>query len=406
MKILTPGKFDKKFFLLLLIFIIIVTSKCSIEEFYFKKILIMSINISLNILMYFGFSIFFVIPEIIMRKAKIKKGENTNKNWNNNIIYIFNKPKKMILKGITVLILIFILYLVFLYASNIYFFIHEEKYPLVEDEGNRSFEIIYFLLLSLIIDKTHFYIHHYIPLIIMIFMGIIRFIINLIHINYEFVFPHDLLFLFLGVIIPLIESTLFFTIQKYMKYKYYSPFFIYFLMGAIFSILALIIYLIFMNVDCGEKDICLILSMETIVNIERFAVFVIYSLMHSLYFFIVIVAINIFSVFHYFLFISFERLIVAIFSFSEYTIFEQIILIVTFIIEIFAILVFIEIIILNFCGFNYNIKKNIMFRAEYEIGQLEKVNDNDDNSINDGNVFIEFQNLNNNNINDDQSTFF
>ena len=106
-----------------------------------------------------------------------------------------------------------------------------------------------------------------------------------------------------------------------------------------------------------------------------------------MYFFFTIVLINNFSVFHYFLFVSLERLIEAIFSFSDYVIFEQIIIIVTFFIEIFAMLVFLEIIILTFCGFNYNIKNNIIFRAENEIGRLKEEDDIDiddafDDSIN------------------------
>ena len=143
---------------------------------------------------------------------------------------------------------------------------NKEKAPLMNDEGISSFEIFYFLLLSLIIDKTEFYRHQYIPLLIMILMGIIRFIVNIKKINYEFIFPEDLFFLFFGLIIPLIESVLFFSTQKYMKYKFYSPFFIYFLIGIINSVLALIIYIIYMNADCGDNDICLILSKESIIE--------------------------------------------------------------------------------------------------------------------------------------------
>ena len=172
-------------------------------------------------------------------------------------------------------------------------------------------------------------------------------------------------------------------------------------MGITNSVLALIIYIIYMNADCGENNICLILSKESIIEQKAIVVLVIYSLINSFYFFIIIVVINTFSVFHYYLFGSFEKFILTMFSFSNYTIIEQFILIVTLIIEIFTVLIFIEIIILNFCGFNYNIKKNTIFRAENEIDQLEKDDDNDDISINEGNEYIEFQNTNNSSIYDD-----
>ena len=341
MKILYLGRLNKKIFLILFIFVVIVITTGLIEQFYLSTLTNYSINFSLKIIMFYGFDVFFFIPD------------------------------------------------------------NKEKAPLMNSEGICSFEIFYFPLLSLIIDKTEFYRHQYIPLLIMILMGIIRFIVNIKKINYEFIFPEDLFFLFLGLIIPLIDSVLFFSIQKYMKYKFYSPFFIYFLMGITNSVLALIIFIIYMNTDCGDNDICLILSKESIIEKKTSVVLVIYSLINSFYFFIVIVVINTFSVFHYYLFGSFEKLILTMFSFSNYTIIEQFILIVTFIIEIFTVLIFIEIIILNFCGFNYNIKKNIIFRAENEIDQLEKVDDNDDISINEGNEFIELQNTINSSVYDD-----
>ena len=53
------------------------------------------------------------------------------------------------------------------------------------------------------------------------------------------------------------------------------------------------------------------------------------------------------------------------------------ILIIPCLIEIFAISVFIEIIELNFCSLNINLKKNIIFRAGSEIISLNKTIDED-----------------------------
>ena len=38
-------------------------------------------------------------------------------------------------------------------------------------------------------------------------------------------------------------------------------------------------------------------------------------------------------------------------------------------------------IILNFCGLNFNIKNNIIFRAEDEINKLGKISDYDESAI-------------------------
>ena len=404
MKIFSLGNFDKKIFLLLIVYVIIVILIGSINHFYLINF---QINLSIQVLITFGFGVFFIIPEIIIGKSNKKKEEVSNINRNNNILYLFTKPKKKILKGITILIIIFILHLVFVYSSRIILDKGHEKLDLMDTEGYRSVYIIYFLLFSQIIDKTEFYRHHYIPLLITILMGLIRFIINLRHKNYEFIFPEDLLILLSGIGYSLGEPALFFAIQQSMKYRFYSPIFIHLLLGTINSFLAIIIYFIFMNADCGENDYCLILSKETKIEKITIVVLVIYSFIYSLYYFVVIVLIYNFSVFHWLLLLAFELLIQTLFSFSDYTILNQIILIVTYIIEIFAILVFIEIIILNFCGFNYNIRKNIYFRAEDEIHQLEEeyndTDDNNDDSINSGNL-IEFPNNNNNNRSDEETS--
>ena len=405
MKIFSLGNFDKKIFLFLLLYIIIVTSINLIDKFYFSTPKTYQINFSLWTMVHYGFGIFYFVPEIIIRKLNKKKEEVSNINRNNNILYLFFKPKKIIFKGITFLILIFILNIAYLYFSTILLAIHSTKLYIFDIGNIRAFEIIYFLLLSLILDKIKFYRHQYISPLIMIIMNVIRFIINIKQVNDVFNFPEDLLFLFFGIIFSLIESVLYFIIQKFMKNKFYSPFFIHFLMGTISSIFTLIIYFIFMNVDCGENSICLILSQETKIEKKDIIVLVINSFIYSLYYFLVIVLIYNFSVFHWFLFATFEVLIQTLFSFSDYTVLEQIILIVTFIIEIFAILVFIEIIILNFCGLNYNIKKNIIFRADYEIHQLEKADDidgSDDDSIIRENL-VELNNYNDNNENNEKT---
>ena len=60
------------------------------------------------------------------------------------------------------------------------------------------------------------------------------------------------------------------------------------------------------------------------------------------------------------------------------------ILIATCLIETFAILVFIEIIELNFCSFNINLKKNIITRAGSEIQSIYKASE-EDSSMDDSN---------------------
>ena len=120
-----------------------------------------------------------------------------------------------------------------------------------------------------------------------------------------------------------------------------------------------------------------------------------------------IVTINIFTVFHLILLYPFGRIVQNLIDFSNYNIYEHITIISTSFIEIISILVFVELIILNFCGCNYNIKKNIIFRAEEEINNLDNFyDDNDDNLNIESDENIEISSYNNNGIqNNDERNY-
>ena len=295
MKIFSLGKINKQIFLILIIYLIIVTGTRLLEYHYISKL---KINLSLKIVITFGFNVFYCVPEVIISKKCTQQKENNTIRCN-KICCLMKNRKKTECKGIIYLILIFIIYLAYIYGTNIYFTINHEKAPLMESELTRSLELVYFLILSRLTDKTsYFYRHHYIPIVISLFMGIMRFIINLNSTNYKFDFPSDILLLFLLLIIPLIESSIFYVFQWYMKYKYYSPFFICFIFGIVFLFMSSLLLLIFMFIDCDETTMfCQIMSGKMVVD-EGLSIFILIasSILYSFYFFIEIVTINIFSV--------------------------------------------------------------------------------------------------------------
>ena len=92
-----------------------------------------------------------------------------------------------------------------------------------------------------------------------------------------------------------------------------------------------------------------------------------------------------FSIFHIIILYTFNTLIISVGNLLEnYTYYELIMIIITFLIEILSIFIFLEIIELNFCGFNHNLKKNIINRSIDEKNIIYEVNDeDDDNSEND-----------------------
>ena len=100
--------------------------------------------------------------------------------------------------------------------------------------------------------------------------------------------------------------------------------------------------------------------------------------------------INNFTVFHSILIVTFGEFINGFFNLiPNFELFNYIMNIITYFFQLIGVLVFIEIIELNFCGLNRNLKKNIMFRAANEVesiynlkGEIDNESDEPDYNIN------------------------
>ena len=107
-----------------------------------------------------------------------------------------------------------------------------------------------------------------------------------------------------------------------------------------------------------------------------------------LYFFKLLVMNN-FTIFHIIILCTINTLIVSIVDLiiSPSSNYEIIMIIITFLIEILSVFIFLEIIELNFCGLNHNLRKNIISRSIDEDKLIYEINDDadevDDNSEND-----------------------
>ena len=372
MKLLSLGNFEKIIFLILLVYLVMAYLPKVLENYYIYKQENDSISLPLVIVNSFGFTILFCIPEFIIRKKNTgnENKENDDKKAK-NIIFIYTDPKKLDLKGIALLIIIFIFYFSYIYGLNLYEAIYKDKSISLYGEITKPIEIVFLLVFSKFIDRAKFYRQQYIPILIMILMGVIRFIINIENSLPDLNFPKDLLFVLMIIFIPLIESVFFFIIKQYMKYKSYSPFFICFIMGVVFLVLSLILYLITSNIECGKSDICEAITKKTIISDNiTILVILIDIILNGFYLFIQMVTINHFTLFHLLLFICFGNLVYNLIFFTEHEVLWQIIFIITFIIDILAMLVFVEIIILNCCGMNDNIKINMISKVGGEIDRI------------------------------------
>ena len=238
----------------------------------------------------------------------------------------------------------------------------------------------YFYLIFRIFHKMCFYKHQCFSSLMIIFTDLIKFFIFIFLINeINFDFPYDLLSLIPLIIVPAIQALQFYLIKRYMRYYYLSPFFILFLMGLVFLIISIILLPIFLTIDCGEPYFCEIQktsAIEIIINIIK-------GILFSVSEFFIVKTINDFTLFYILIFFSIDTFIVDIVVFiSNYNNIKLILSIITFSIKIFFISVFIEIIELNFCGFNFYLKKNITKRSKNEINSIfnDEINGDEDNN--------------------------
>ena len=138
--------------------------------------------------------------------------------------------------------------------------------------------------------------------------------------------------------------------------------------------------IVFYNIDCGNSETCILLSEGLTISNKNFVYFyIIKSFFKSLRFFIELKFINDFTVFHIIIFIIFIVLISNIIEIiSDYNLYELLMIIITSSFELFGIFIFVEIIELNFCELNKNLRRFIDSRAETEINNIGEISDSSD----------------------------
>ena len=349
-------------------------------------------NIPLILIITHSSLIFFIIIECRVRKLFNKKETNENelkdgKRKGKELKLIYNKSKKVNIKEPLNLILMILLELIYDTSLLAYQKKEEEQSELVIAEIYKFMDILFLLIFFRVFHKILFYKHQYISLIIIILTGLARFFRVFEYFFHEEGKEFGIITLGFIILLPLIDSVKIYIIQKYMKYNYYSPYFILFLIGVTYLIVSLIILIIFKNINCST-EICKSLSE---INIEsnkvvNYILIILYSLFYGLEHFIKFYTMYAFSAFHYILISTFGEIIQ--FGYKMILNFDTtdlIVNLVTYSVEIFAVLVFIETIELNFCGLNMNLKKNIIFRADNELYLINKSRTENEDNISESN---------------------
>ena len=389
---LTFGKFNPKF--LYLILAVIVIDFISIVLiiiflFYSIKYDITSLN-SVNVMSYLFFKnlceSLMIIPNFILRnKIGYKKEDSIAKNKDTlTIKYIFNKStvKFNYIEKIFLTILGAIKLFVDIFYISYQFYI-EKKYDFVKVlTYSFHFELIFLFLTSKLLYNITYYRHQYLSIIIVTIFGFFLFILQYAGEGFGYFFTN----LICHIIFSFLKSLVTVYVKGLMEFKYISAYRASYMFSIINIIIITVVYLFVSFFPC-DSEICKseyngeyyfgnLLALFNMSFLFLLMIFILKAILLVLNYIII----HDFSVCHSFLIIQLTQLLGNIsllwFNLKE-NYYLLLILLFYFGINIFFILLFLEIIEVNICNISYNTKNNIQKRAnsEMEISNLLIIGD-------------------------------
>jgi len=348
---------------------------------------------------FFGYLLNFFPEWIRNRNSKAKNKPITSRlkeRDTQSFEYIYNKPDNKYLPIKEVIKIFFIS--IFLFLTEILRIIqiitkgNNKDKDKDEDEEKEEYEdrfiFIEFLLILLIPHSSEvYYKHQKLSFLIFTLIEIIKIIAFIVYkiLNENF---NDYLAIFIEIIISIIYAFYYIYIKRLMKYKFISPYKSNFIIGLINFPLIIIIYLIISFTSLGDENNKYYIDnifnlfkngVDTINAIKLISLPIAYGIYTSL----LNKIIYDFTLYHYYIPLLIENFIFDISKQigNENKKYFIIFIISSFFIELIMILVFLEIIELNFCGLNKDLKKNIEFRALNETSlEIKDYYDNEDDN--------------------------
>ena len=360
---ITLGNIDKKY-IFILFFLIVINILTTLYDIYvdsdkYKNSRTMSVTIK-----HIGLSLCF-IPESIRRKNSIVKN---------------NSKFELKLKNLSFIIMISFIYLIHDFA-----FIFSDRYIVEKDnkkqlklKGNFFYAFLLLFLMSIFIFKKNYYKHQYISVVLIICLGIIRYFAKFIDSYNSEIKSDDIIIeiLFHISIYSCLSLYISFS-QKFMEKYFVSPWETSCIVGLFNLSSNLILYFIFSFIQCKKNTFCSLEYKNNYYIDNIFSFFSTYSIIEAIMYFLIhlttslrYILFNIilqnFTVFHILLsyqMVSFIWNIVDLIESNKKNILVNIIIVITYIFELFINFFFLEFIELNFCGLNINTKKHIIERA-------------------------------------------
>ena len=360
------GKINFKYAIVLIFFILKIIYANFIVYEYSEKI---NDNQLLDLLLTnFGYFL-CVIPALISKKMYRKRVDSINSikinnNYSNFVNRLYNKPysESLTYKEIINLFIISVIELIiefcYIFANIINDYDYNEKYFFVEI-------LIWFFFPSIFLKLT-FYKHQYTAIIIITIIGLIKTSISS-FINKSF----DYKTLILEVIIYTLNGIIYGYLKGLMEYKLFSPYKCCYAIGLINSILLIIMYFIVTYAPCNLEILCEeeehldnVYSLFENINYKEILILMSYSLLCGIDAVLINSIMNNLTLYHILIVFHIEQFINKIVYLEDKI--ERIATISYFIAELISILVFLEIIEINCCKLNKDLKRNIQERAILE----------------------------------------
>jgi len=318
-------------------------------------------------LTYFGFSL-MIIPALIIRKYASSDSPTKNIESDKNSENAKSRPTKNESYNNTKITDIIIFFSISILHLAVHF-----AYILVEllngyyKEEYFILEILIWLIAPKFILKKTYYKHQKLAILLIIIIGIIKSIIEIVAFE-----KYNYKQILLEIFIHIGDSIFFGYIKILMEFKYYSPFQCCYLFGFVNTPLILIIYFIVSHIPCNNKFLCdgkkLFDNIYTLFDNLTFnesILLILECFSEGIGILTINTIMNKFTIYHVLAPFLITFSIINLLD-KEKSAIEIIISVIFLVLEIIFILIFIEVIELNFWNLNENLKINIEERALHE----------------------------------------
>jgi len=378
------GKFELKYFFYCVLFVIL---EIYINYFiYFKDEKIINDHILMHSFCFFLGYLLNIIPSWISQiqsNEKEKVLENKLEKINTNSIeYIYNNPFEEYLSTKEILKFLSICFILLLadIIENIGNILLDKNYD-IEKNFDDDFIFIEYLIIFLVpkLGKEVYYKHQYISFFVLILIEVIK---NIYFFIKKLYIKNIIISIVLNILYSIFYPIYYLYIKDLMKYKFISPYKCNFMIGIVNVPIVILMYFIISFTSYGIKDNNeyyydnIFDFFKDIKSIKAKSAIILISLpfVFGIYAFIYIRIIYDYSIFHMYIPFLIQYFIENMTK--KLSPIENTLLISSFFIELIMILVFLEIIEINCCGLNKNLKRNIQSRGRIDSSLI--IEDDDD----------------------------